>query len=65
MDTTDKKVVRLTDRTDGYGLSDDRLDYIDERGPAYPTKSEALNRAREGGYTHYMDLKGNVRKLTR
>lgn len=43
-------VARIVDRTDGYGWSDDSLDYIDETGEAYPTKAAARRAAHEEGF---------------
>lgn len=58
-----KTVARIIDMPSGYGISDDALDYLDERGPKYPTRRAAIAAARDAGYTHYLDDRGHVRKF--
>jgi hypothetical protein len=47
--------------TGGWCLSDDSLDYIDERGPSWPSKAEALRAASRYGYTHWIGYHGMAR----
>jgi hypothetical protein len=59
-----RRIVRIVDRPTGdYCLSDDTLDYIDERGTGYSSRRAAIDRARYLGYTHYVTPAGNIRAL--
>ena len=45
-------VARVFEDVGGYYVCDDSLPYLDARGYAHKTKSEAMRAAFEQGYTH-------------
>jgi len=46
------RIARIHDVPDGWGISDDELDYLETGGPVHRTKAEALRAASADGYTH-------------
>lgn len=58
---TDKRVARIAECVGGYCISDDALDYIDERGRRYASRRAAIASLaprdeiyNPRGYTHYL-----------
>lgn len=49
---TEIKTARIFESTGGYYVCNEELDYLDARGPGYPTKAQAMRAAYESGYTH-------------
>src|SRR6266545_4710402 len=45
-------IARIFEDVGGYYVSPESEDYLDTRGKAYPTKSEAQRAAARAGYTH-------------
>jgi len=45
-------IARIFEDVGGYYVCSESEDYLDTRGKAYPTKSEAQRAAARAGYTH-------------
>lgn len=59
-----KKVARITTEIGkGWIVSNDALPYIDARGRGYKTAREAIQAAREDGYTHYIGANRKDNKI--
>lgn len=63
MKKQEEQVARISDAAGGYVITDDSLDYIDERGTRYSSRRAAIQGARHWGYTHYLNPSGRKVRL--
>ena len=54
---------RVFEEPSGFHFSCDSLDYLDARGPGYPSRSSALRVAFSSGFTHAIH-KGKARAIS-
>ena len=54
---------RIFEEPSGFHFSCDSLDYLDARGPGYPSRASALRNAFASGFTHAMH-KGEIRAIS-
>lgn len=59
-----RKVARVFEGATGWFYCDDALDYLDERGPRFASRREAIAGARDAGeWTHYATAGGRIVRL--
>jgi hypothetical protein len=56
--------ARIFQEADGFHWSPESLPYLDARGRAYGSRSEALRSAYSAGYTHAVGAVAGRRKIT-
>jgi hypothetical protein len=62
-ENTPLAIARIHESIQGWHVSDDRWDYLDERSPAHKSRRAAISAARDSGYVGYLRPSGSVARL--